>query len=95
MMLHVPNQAPQVSKNFYKIAPKKDIMIGVKPKLITTSKGLRHYLPDKRQCYFNNERKLQLYSVYTQGNCELECLANYTLERCGCLKFSMPSIYLI
>lgn len=23
-------------------------------------------------------------------NCELECLANHTLSRCGCVKFSMP-----
>lgn len=28
--------------------------------------------------------------MYTQVNCELECLANHTLTKCGCVKFSMP-----
>lgn len=28
--------------------------------------------------------------MYTQVNCELECLTNFTLTKCGCVKFSMP-----
>ncbi|KAL5291214.1 hypothetical protein ACFFRR_010555 [Megaselia abdita] len=28
--------------------------------------------------------------MYTQTNCELECLTNYTLSKCGCVQFSMP-----
>lgn len=43
-----------------------------------------------RQCYFNGERYLRFFQVYTQQNCELECLANYTMAKCGCVKFSMP-----
>lgn len=45
---------------------------------------------DRRQCYFNGERYLRLFRMYTQHNCELECLANYTMAKCGCVKFSMP-----
>lgn len=43
-----------------------------------------------RQCFFNDERYLRYFKVYTQQNCELECLANFTLATCGCVKFSMP-----
>lgn len=28
--------------------------------------------------------------TYTQQNCYLECIANFTLKHCGCVKFSMP-----
>lgn len=28
--------------------------------------------------------------AYTQQNCFSECIANYTLEYCGCVKFSSP-----
>ncbi|KAJ6649409.1 Pickpocket protein 28 [Pseudolycoriella hygida] len=28
--------------------------------------------------------------TYSQRNCELECLTNFTLDMCGCVKFSMP-----
>lgn len=58
--------------------------------MITTSDGLKHYLPNRRQCFFNKERFLRYFKVYTQQNCELECLANYTMQQCGCVKFSMP-----
>lgn len=64
--------------------------MSVKPNMITTSSGLADYAPERRQCYFNDERQLKFFKVYTQSNCELECLANYTLKACGCVKFSMP-----
>lgn len=35
----------------------------------------------RRQCYFDSERKLRFLKVYTQRNCELECLANFTLAK--------------
>lgn len=45
----------------------------------------------RRQCFFNNERYLRFFKLYTQANCELECLTNHTLKECSCVKFSMPS----
>lgn len=66
------------------------MVVSVKPNMITTSEGLADYAPERRQCYFNDERYLKFFKVYTQSNCELECLANFTLNRCNCVKFSMP-----
>uniref|UniRef100_T1GZT5 Uncharacterized protein n=1 Tax=Megaselia scalaris TaxID=36166 RepID=T1GZT5_MEGSC len=62
----------------------------LKPSMITTSDGIINYTPEGRQCYFNNERYLKYFNIYTQKNCESECLSNYTLKHCGCVKFSMP-----
>lgn len=33
---------------------------------------------------------MRFFKVYTQTNCELECLTNYTLAKCNCVAFSMP-----
>lgn len=44
----------------------------------------------RRRCYFESERKLRFLKVYTQRNCELECLSNATLQSCGCVKFFLP-----
>jgi amiloride-sensitive sodium channel len=66
----------------------------VKPQMITTSKNLDQYHYDRRNCYFGHEKELKYFKFYTQSNCELECLTNFTRQECGCVKFSMPSNYL-
>lgn len=65
----------------------------ITPTAITPGLGLVPSLGvqcERRQCFFNEERYLQFFKVYTQQNCELECLTNFTLSQCGCVKFSMP-----
>ncbi|KAL1402838.1 hypothetical protein pipiens_005902 [Culex pipiens pipiens] len=84
------NEYPQVSKQYFRVPLQQEVIISVKPQMITTSDGLRDYAPHRRQCYFNHERRLKYFQVYTQQNCELECITNYTLRSCGCVKFSMP-----
>lgn len=49
-----------------------------------------YFLNFSRQCYLENERYLKFFNIYSQQNCELECLANLTITECGCAKFSMP-----
>lgn len=45
--------------------------------------------------FFSTERQLRFFRTYTQYNCEAECLANFTQIQCGCVKFSMPSRFLM
>lgn len=92
ILLHTPGEVPQVSKHYFRVPLLQEVLVSVKPNMITTSDGLRHYEPNRRQCFFNSERSLQYFKVYTQRNCELECLTNFTLGYCGCVKFSMPSM---
>lgn len=79
ILLHTPGEMPRVSQQFFRIPLEQEVVVSVKPNMITTSEGLADYLPERRQCYFNNERYLKFFKVYTQANCELECLANFTL----------------
>lgn len=62
----------------------------ITPKLITTSENLRKYAPNQRGCFFNFERQLHFFKIYTQLNCEQECLSNYTKIECDCVEFSLP-----
>lgn len=90
VLLHSPDDIPVVSKQFVRIPMNKEVSIAVKPNMITTSAGISEYHPHRRQCFLNSERHLKFFKIYTQNNCELECLTNFTYSKCGCVKFSMP-----
>lgn len=81
-----------MSRNVIQVAPSEIAEFSIKATQITTSDGLRGYEPSKRQCFFNSDRQLRFFKVYTQNNCEEECLANFTKQECGCARFFMPSM---
>lgn len=91
VMIHRPDEIPQVSKNFFHVPANTDILITVKPNIFTTEARLIKYSPNQRQCFFTTEQKLRYFQHYNQRNCELECLANFTKSECGCIPFYMPS----
>lgn len=87
---HPPNEGPQILKRYYLVSPGKTALFTISPKVILSVPNIRSYTSNVRKCYFGSERKLRFFKSYTQHNCEIECLANYTLAECGCVKFSMP-----
>lgn len=90
--LHLPISPFGVSRKYFQISLQESAKISVKPNLIFTVDGLRSYRPSQRQCFFGSERQLRFFKIYTSENCETECLANFTKQECGCVKFSMPSM---
>uniref|UniRef100_A0A1I8Q523 Pickpocket protein 28-like n=1 Tax=Stomoxys calcitrans TaxID=35570 RepID=A0A1I8Q523_STOCA len=90
ILLHSPDDVPSVSKHFVRLAMDKEVMIAVKPKMITTSDDIAAYDPMKRRCFMSKDRQLKFYKIYSQNNCERECLTNFTYAECGCVQFSMP-----
>ncbi|CAO1310274.1 unnamed protein product, partial [Diamesa serratosioi] len=88
--LHTPGELPRLSVQFYQVPLKQQVLMTVSPQVITTAEGLKTYTPESRQCYFNSEKDLKFFKTYTQSNCELECLTDFTIRMCGCVKFSMP-----
>lgn len=91
LLLHTPEEIPQISKYYYRIPLDHEVILSVKPNVMTTSESLQEYNPVRRQCYFEWERYLKYFRIYTQRNCELECITNATVKRCGCVSFAMPS----
>lgn len=92
VLVHSPEEIPNIAQRYLEIQANQQVDILIKPKLSKTFKGLRKLAPQKRNCYFKNERFLRYFEIYTQHNCEMECWSNITLEQCGCVKFFMPSI---
>lgn len=91
VILSTPGDSYRISRQSFRIPLFEDVSIAIKPKLIKTSEKLRKYHPNRRQCFYNAERRLRFFKMYTQNNCEAECLANFTKLECGCVKFFMPS----
>lgn len=89
--IHEPGDIPQTSHQKIFVPAGQLVTISVKPQMMETSEQLRNYLPSRRQCYFNNERYLRFFKIYSENNCMTECLANYTMQQCGCNVFSLPS----
>lgn len=90
--LHTQGERLHLNTHYFKTYPSERISILIKPTLITTSDGLRSYTPNQRQCYFNYERRLQFYQIYTKMNCLLECFASYMKSTFGCVIYDMPSM---
>ncbi|XP_075167589.1 pickpocket protein 28-like [Haematobia irritans] len=90
ILLHSPDDVPTMSKHFVHVSMNKNMMVVVKPNMITTSPGIADYRPHKRQCYLSQDRQLRYFKIYSQNNCEYECLTNFTYNLCGCVTFSMP-----
>lgn len=88
---HLPNEFPSVRRKHYRVSINRMSMILVLPHLSVGLPAIRDFSPTLRKCHFVYEHKLRFFHHYTQQNCELECLSNYTLQKCGCVHFSMPS----
>jgi acid-sensing ion channel, other len=88
--LHAPNDYPWPSKSFLTIPPNTNGEFEIKAKMKTTSQSLKKYTPHQRRCYFEGERYLKFFKIYTESNCKFECLTNYTLKKCDCVRLSMP-----
>lgn len=75
---------------FIEIQPGVTLDIQVTPEIIKTEGNLKSIEASERECYFEGEKFLKFFKVYSDKNCELECIANFTLERCHCISFDLP-----
>lgn len=82
---------PPFFLNNVKVIKWAKAQIFIKPTLITTADDLRSYDPITRQCFFDDERQLQFFRLYTEYNCQTECLSNFMKQECDCVEYFMPS----
>lgn len=88
--IHNPIDYPVISSPIY-FRPNTMTRLMVTPQIATVSRALRNWSPFSRGCYYEHEKDLQFFSVYSQQNCEIECRANRTLKHCGCAAHYDPS----
>ncbi|XP_068140890.1 pickpocket protein 28 [Drosophila tropicalis] len=90
VFLNSPESVPLTSGNYILVPHGDEVMVSVLPNYVMSTDNLHEISPDKRQCFFDDERSLRFFRSYSQTNCQVECLANYTVSKCKCAKFWMP-----
>ncbi|KAG5671927.1 hypothetical protein PVAND_002095 [Polypedilum vanderplanki] len=90
VIFHLPNEIPTIFHNEHFVSYHYQKTFFLTATSYRSDKELRRYSPNIRGCYFQDERKLKFFKSYTKTQCDYECLTNYTLEICGCVRFSMP-----
>jgi amiloride-sensitive sodium channel len=89
-IFHLPNEIPTFFHQFNFIDLYYSKRFTISAKSHRMSQELRKFSANVRECYFEDERKLKFFKSYTKTLCEYECVTNYTLKACGCVKFNMP-----
>lgn len=86
---NMPGEVPNSLSRSLFIPLERDVTVSMKASAVNASSSLLKYSPQLRQCYLDGEKFLIFFKTYTKSNCEFECLANFTLKICNCVKFSM------
>jgi len=87
---HMPNEIPSYMHRSVVVGVEKAKTLVMKATQIRTSDDLQRYDAKQRRCFFEDEKPLQFFKSYTKTHCDMECLTNYTLTKCGCVKYFMP-----
>lgn len=85
--LHSPDEV--TTKHYFRVTLGTEVIVKVLPKMSIISDSLRNFDADHRQCYLPGERNLKYFKHYSQNNCRIECVSNFTFKECGCVKFNM------
>jgi len=93
IFLHSPYEYPMDFdlnfKNIFEMSGKRNVEVYIIPEIVTSSKDFMKLPLSHRNCYLDNERKLKFFKIYTQRNCEIECLSEKLLKSCGCVPFDV------
>lgn len=90
IILHPPNEIPTVLHPVNYVQLKNYKKFSITADIKSVDESLQQFHPEERQCYFEHERNLRFFKSYSQVKCEYECMINFTMQECECVKFSMP-----
>lgn len=86
---HLPGDFPSISGKHLFVPIRDDVIVATTASVNKISENLRKYKPSQRKCFLAHEKPLKFFRSYTRNACDMECLSNFTLNACGCVKFSM------
>lgn len=90
LFFHLPNEIPTSFHPYTYVEVNSFSKLILSATYHKSSDDLRKFSPKNREMFFDGERKLKFFKTYTKNLCFFECLSNFTLKQCGCVKFSMP-----
>lgn len=88
--IHLPNEVPTMFHRHTRLQYGHTKRILLQTRVTVAHPSLKSYLPTARGCFFEGEKKLHFFKVYTKFHCYTECLSQYVLGKCGCVGFYMP-----
>lgn len=87
--VHPTGELPMMllPENVFEFIGRKNLEVLITPNVIRSDENLKTLGPSDRSCYFDGERKLRFFKVYTMHNCKIECFSNFSRNMCGCVPF--------
>lgn len=73
--------------SYYRFDFGKTLDILVTPEVVSTDASLISIAPKQRNCYFDGERDLKFFKIYSKLNCEMECYASHLQDSFNCTPF--------
>jgi len=93
VFLHSPFEYPihfqKEQLNAFELSQSYSYDVLIAPEIITTNDDLKGLKVNQRKCFMDEERKLKFFKIYSQRNCEIECLAYKLLKTCKCVPFDI------
>lgn len=89
--IHPTDELPMmlINEDIFEFFGGNHIKVLITPTVIMSDKSLKALKPSERLCYFEGERKLQFFKVYTKHNCKIECFSKFMLNVCDCVPFDI------
>lgn len=81
--IHAPDEFPRLLSGYQRIGLKSETVISVTPK-VTLNKD-----QTGATCHSDSTKSLKYFKTYSQANCMSECLSDFVLSKCDCVKFTM------
>ena len=69
-----------------------ELDVEVIPEIIKSDDDMKSINSSIRKCYFEGEKYLKFFNTYSERNCIIECLTNFTLNMCNCSDPSQPFV---
>lgn len=89
LFVHPYNEPPLMVhwKDIVEFEGEKHLEILITPIVIRSDQNIKALSHADRSCYFEGEKKLRFFRVYTKRNCEIECFSNSSRQACNCVPF--------
>lgn len=92
MILHSPAEMPHVREIGTLLAAGMETKIRIRTEKYEAAPNIKSINKKYRQCYFEEEAKLQYYAQYNRRNCEYECMAKVMQRECDCIAHYLPFV---
>ncbi|XP_050421675.1 pickpocket protein 28-like isoform X2 [Adelges cooleyi] len=93
LIMHNPADAPISLQPTAYISGNRRVAVSSIISIWPTAPTIHAWSPKSRNCYFQHEKPLRYFKVYTENNCDIECRINNTIKRCGCSAYYHPRDY--